>query len=131
MIAKFLKPDREVKMETKDMMKRVIKFTYTDGRPVGRMGVARLFAIRAPVNVSLEPGETRTVRAGVSCDHPLLLVQQVGWDERRLSLKSGGVVVEDTEITLTVSNGGTETAHVSEGEVLARAAAISCEDMVV
>jgi hypothetical protein len=116
----FLKPKTK-KYEGEDMLKKPyrypIRFTIRDGvEPARQESEGRPWALLAPTPLELRPGQSVTVRLGVECNYPTMVV---GKHRRNLRVVGGGPFPGGEELTVIVTNADKETYILERGEQLA------------
>lgn len=108
-------------------VKRVVRFTRTDGFTPTRQGPAASFNLRSPVAFTLAPGEERSLDLGLSCDHPVHIFQARGPVSRGVVLVDGIWAATDADmpLVLRMRNTGDQASHFEEGETVARCTVFS------
>jgi hypothetical protein len=103
-----------------------VKFNIMDGKKPTRdhEDPSQIFSLLAPVSLRLARGEEREVRLGVSCSHPVHVLQYAK-KSHLIRLVDGVWAAQDRdqELVLKIKNvSDQDPLLLEEGEVLARAA---------
>lgn len=96
----------------RNVAKKIVKFKVSDGRkPTKSENPGKPFDLRLPISVNLTPNQSSTVRLGVTCDLPTIVVR-------------GGTAklfAPGEELLVELKNTTNDNNSWGEGEVVARA----------
>lgn len=102
------------------MAKKKIKFKLLDGmKPRKLESAGKPFGLRLPLAINLPPRTSMTVRLGLSCELPVVVVGTVGRESKIFS--------PGTELSVDVQSLD-EAVNFSAGEVVAKAFVLDCTD---
>lgn len=104
-----------------------------DGLKPNRVGPARVFNLKAPLQMNIPPNATVTVKLDLVCNYPLHIFEARGVKQRGLRLPDGiwAATDADTDLVLQLRNETKETQLIERGDVIARAAVWDNNDLEV
>lgn len=104
------------------MAKKIVKFDVKDGRKPRKLENTdgQPFGLRAPIDISVPPRTSLTLKLGLSCPYPVIVVSQGGTE-----LHAPG-----SELTAKFQS-GEDRIDFGDGEVLAHAFVIVNSDLVL
>lgn len=113
----------------KFMKKKSINFTVADGHKPNRHSVSGVYHGRAPYEFTLEPGEEKLVKLGVSCNYPLMISNSADLEYYSVDVvNQGRVILSGQDIPVHVKNCGKSAVRFRDNDQIVMLCPLNFED---